>query len=181
MKNLFSILAIGILLFLFMQYSGISCTQKFIDGSEWGLKSVEYKQPMQLKGEECETIFSYRSRFSSKRYELRLYFPYNNTFRNDSLFNIQQDKLSKDLNGLEAEIIDQSTHKVLHKMVISSKKDMSFNRSPEISLCMWVFSGVSFEKGTTYKIKIKTPPVKEFKKEFHDIIIILGVGSTPML
>lgn len=82
---------------------------------------------------------------------------------------------------MEAQIIDESEKEVLEYLTIGSQKDMSFNRTPEAPLSMWLFSSVQLAKDRNYKIRVQVPPVKEYKKQHHDVILILGIGSTPML
>lgn len=172
---------LGNMIFLLGSCGEFFDTPEAMKGDAWGLRSIEYKQPILFEESSTEIEISYIARVSSKRYELRLYFPSNNAFRNDSIFNIQGNALLTAFEGLEAQIIDESSNKILENIIIKSKKDMSYNRTPEAPLSMWLFSSLSLKKGKNYKIKMKIPPIRMFKKEYYDVILILGIGSTPML
>jgi hypothetical protein len=162
-----------------------SCSEFFttpddMRGEKLGLRSIEYQDSLLFEPEYQEVEISHRARVSSRRYEARIYFPSFTPSESRTLWDERQE-LAKVLEGLEARFVDVSTGQILQSVSFKPSTGMSINDSPGKPSSIWLFSKLKLKKGKNYRLELKIPPKREYPKEYYNALLVIGIGSTPML
>ena len=168
-----------LLLLIFCTISIVGCKQsKKTYNTKWGLKSIEYEEFLQFKNDTYIHEIVFTPKISSKKYELRLFFP---SIEYDKWFTIQTDSIGseirKSLNEFEYEIYEKNTNEVIVKDKISIKN--SFNQNKPLSL--WLATKIKLEKNTQYYIRLNLPKTDENITINQNVVFVIGIAHDVFL
>jgi len=171
------ILVLGVLVFS-------ACSEKSQHGAKWGLSKLDELYYLTNKNNFTELETEFIPRFSSDKYEFRLYFPSLKDVRKDSVFTAQKDQIIDLLHGTKFNLTDLTLNEEIIKLDITRDNffdNISFNRNPGKPLSCWLSPYLQLNKKHRYKVKLFIPPNNEVEKQFLDIVFIIGVGRSAKL
>ena len=148
----------------------------------WGLKSIEFKQKLEFKETPYELEFLFEPRKTSKKYELRMFYPSIGFDETSTRFGSIKKTILESLNGFEYTIYDVETNEVIKNYSVDfsgSFRGYSFNENTPLSLWM----GVKFEleKNRKYRILLRIPPKRNAEEMYSDAVYVVGIAHDVFL